>query len=102
MFHIRLNHSEWDALIKNANACRLSRAAYIRKLVSGYVPKETPPFGYYRMTDELNAIGNNLNQLAYIANATGRVDADTYKDTVTQLYERLEEIENSLLSPDKL
>ena len=42
----------------------LSREAYLRHLVNGLMPQDSPPPDYYAMMRELHGIGNNLNQIA--------------------------------------
>lgn len=80
----------------------MSKGEYIRKLISGYVPKESPPYTYYQMIQELNAIGNNINQLAYIANLTGDVEAAKLKEILYVLFEKIEEIKTAVERPEKI
>lgn len=48
---------------------------FVRALVEGCRIKPAPPDSYNKLRQQLSAIGNNLNQLTHIANATGRVSA---------------------------
>lgn len=48
------------------------------------------------MTRELREIGNNLNQLAFVANATGLIDEDAYYEQVARLRESLRRIEKAV------
>ena len=48
---------------------------FVRALVEGCRIKPAPPNSYNKLRQQLAAIGNNLNQLTHIANATGRVSA---------------------------
>jgi hypothetical protein len=70
----------------------LNRSAYLRLLIKGLVPTDIPPPDYFAMTAELNAIGNNLNQIAYKAHAFGVLDAERFDKEVTHLDEVLLEI----------
>lgn len=45
------------------------------------------------MTRELKEIGNNMNQLAFMANATGLVDEAAYYENVIHLRDALRRIE---------
>ena len=45
------------------------------------------------MRRELCEIGNNLNQVAFVANATGLVDEAAYYENVVQLQDALRRIE---------
>lgn len=44
-----LNKKEAEQLQKKAKRSKLSMAAYIRHLITGVVPRETPPADYYAM-----------------------------------------------------
>ena len=47
--NIRLSQSEMDKLTRNARRSGLSKSNYIRMLVNGYVPKESPPIEYNQL-----------------------------------------------------
>nr|WP_322173279.1 plasmid mobilization relaxosome protein MobC [Acutalibacter sp. M00118] len=49
------------------------------------------------MTRELKEIGNNMNQLAFMANATGLIDEATYYENVIHLRDSLRRIEKAVL-----
>ena len=44
------------------------------------------------MTRELKEIGNNMNQLAFVANATGLIDEAAYYENVIHLRDALRRI----------
>ena len=52
----------------------LSKSAIVRQLISGCSIKPRPAESYRELSRELSAIGNNLNQITCLANATGRLD----------------------------
>lgn len=88
-FDMRLSERDFKLLERRARKCGLSKSAYIRQLFHGYKPRETPPADYHAMRRELCEIGNNLNQVAFMANATGLVDEAAYyreRDTATGCY----------------
>ena len=70
--HVMLRFSPEEAaeLDRTAQAAGLQRAVYCRRVVQG-VPLRRKVDRAARL--ELNRIGVNLNQLAYHANATGRL-----------------------------
>ena len=72
-------------------------SAYVRQIINGYKPREAPSMDFHKMTSELKSIGNNLNQIAYVANATGQIDAEEYHAIVSELRERVRRIETELL-----
>ena len=69
----RLNRKEQEHLQALVKRSGLSQEAYIRHLINGVVPNDAPPADYYGMMQELHAIGNNLNQIARIANASKQI-----------------------------
>ena len=96
-FNFRLSEIERGRLERNAKKCGLSMSAYVRQVINGYKPREAPSMDFYKMTRELKEIGNNLNQIAYVANATGQIDAEEYQAIVSELRERVRRIETELL-----
>lgn len=61
---IWLDKKEAEALQKRGKKSGLSREAYLRHLVNGLMPQDSPTPDYYAMMRELHGIGNNLNQIA--------------------------------------
>lgn len=66
---VRLSQKEKEHLKAQAAACALKMEPYIRKLIMGNIIRPRPPDEYVRLLREINAIGNNINQIAHIANA---------------------------------
>lgn len=53
---------------KQAELAGISQAAFLRRLILGREIKPKPPEEYAALLRELSAIGNNINQLAKLAN----------------------------------
>ena len=66
---VRLSEKEKEHLKSQAAACALKMEPYIRKLIMGKEVRPRPPDEYGTLLREINAIGNNINQIAHIANA---------------------------------
>ena len=98
---LRLSEKEYKRITRRALSCGLTKSAYVRQLVLGYKPKESPPADYFAMTRELKEIGNNLNQLAFVANATGLIDEDAYYEEVVRLRDALGRIEQAVVGAEK-
>lgn len=98
----RLNAKEQQWLKKNVKKTGLSQEAYIRTLLNGYFPKETPSLEYHRLIRELNAIGNNLHQIAARANATGFFLKEDYALNYRRLMEKVLEIQAAVTQPERL
>ncbi len=58
-----------------ADLCSMKMEPLIRQLIMGVELHPRPPDEFAALLRELSAIGNNLNQLARVANATGSISA---------------------------
>lgn len=96
----RVNEKERSNLQKQVEKSGLSQETYIRTVLSGHVPKESPPVEYFQMIRELNAIGKNLHQISARANATGFILADQYEDNYTKLMEKVLAIQEAVMLPE--
>ena len=83
---IRFTDEEYTALKGKADIAGMKMEPFVRQLVEGYTIKPRPPDSYVRLSQQVAAVGNNLNQLAHIANATGKVS-----DHILQQAQRLME-----------
>ena len=70
---VRFTDEEYAALKGKADIAGMKMEPFVRQLVEGYTIKPRPPDSYVKLSQQVAAIGNNLNQLAHIANATGKV-----------------------------
>ena len=96
---VRLTQAEMVHLTRLVSASGLSREAYLRKLISGVVPREAPPPDFFAMVRELHYIGNNLNQVATKAHALNVIDAKHYDDGVLLFEEAVQKILAAVLDP---
>ena len=94
---MRLSEVENRRITRRAKSCGLTKSAYVRQLIIGYKPRESPPADYFAMTRELKEIGNNMNQLSFVANATGLIDEASYYENVIHLCDSLRRIEKAVL-----
>ena len=81
---VRLSEKEKEHLKSQAAACALKMEPYIRQLIMGKEVRPRPPDEYVKLLREINAIGNNINQIAHIANAEHRISEDKI-ETVLQM-----------------
>lgn len=70
---IRLTEKQHSHLKIQAQKSGLKMEPFVRKLIMGVEVKARPPNEYAQLIKEVNAIGNNINQIAHIANATGTI-----------------------------
>ena len=76
-FH--LSDQEFVWLNRRIVKSGLTLSAYIRHLINDRVPQDKPPIEYEGILKELRAIGRNINQIAFVANATGIIGAERYE-----------------------
>ena len=81
---IYLSDTEKQHLVKQAALTGVNVGAFIRKLIMGKEIRPRPPDEYIKLLREINAIGNNINQIAHIANAEHRISEDKI-ETVLQM-----------------
>ena len=96
-----LSDEEYKHLVRIVKRSGLNKSSYLRQLISGVTPKDAPPLDYYHMMRELNYIGNNLNQIAHMANAIGLINEDEYEKNVNLLKEAILTITKAVLLPEK-
>lgn len=63
-FNVRLSRQEADRLKRNSRRAGLTNSGYIRMLISGYCPKETPPLEYGEILQKLTGIYTLLQESA--------------------------------------
>ena len=74
----------------------LSVSVLIRKLIAGVQLRPRPPGEYTRLLRELSAIGNNINQIAYWANARKSIHEAEIVDAVQLVRKAWELVKNGL------
>ena len=74
---------------KQAEIAGLGIDPFIRNLVKGVQIHPRPPETYVALMRELSAIGNNMNQLAYWANARKSTSAEEVQEAVTLVRQAL-------------
>lgn len=75
-----LNDAEYKRLLKQCELSGLSTSALIRHAITGINIQPRPPDTYATLLRELSAIGNNVNQIAYWANARKGITESEIKD----------------------
>lgn len=96
---VRLTQAELAHLTRLVRASGLSRESFLRRLISGVVPRDAPPPDFFSMMRELHYIGNNLNQIATKAHALNAIDAKHYDDGMRLFEEAVQKILSAVLDP---
>ncbi len=76
---VRFTRDELSSLDKKVKKTGMSREGYVRTLCNNKTPVEIPPADYYTLLREVRALGNNLHQIAYKANALGLLDVPEFR-----------------------
>lgn len=88
-FSLWLNDKELSYFTKQAENAGLNKESYLRSLIMGSEVKPRPPDEYVRVAREINAIGNNINQIARTANITQAVTQEQIADVMKLLNEAI-------------
>ena len=101
-FHLKLSKTDAAKLDGAAKASGLTRTGYIRALINNLIPITKPPPDYYMMARELHSIGNNLNQIAQRAHATGGINTARYEKNAAALRQTIKEITEAVFEHRRL
>lgn len=99
---VRLNRKEAEALNKKVKKSRISREAYLRHLINGVVPQDSPPPVYFDFMRELHRVGNNLNQIAQKAHVLNVIDVQRYDREVRKFRQAVEQITEAVVLPERV
>ena len=93
-----MNKEESDTLDTLCQKSGLSKASLLRRLILSNPIRERPNVDFLRLTDEINQIGVNFNQLVRKVNTTGvasESDLREAKRTNQQVYRLMREWEKT-------
>lgn len=79
---VRLTDKEHAYLKKQAALCGLKKEPFVRKLIMEKEVRARPPDAYYDLIRAVNAVGNNINQIAHIANAEQHISSNKIDEVV--------------------
>ena len=92
----RTTYEEYKEIKIRAEKVGLNLSDYIRNRAVGFEPREKPPKEFYEAIKQIRLIGNNINQIARLANETGILDEPTCKQQFNKLNELIIEIISAL------
>ena len=98
---VRLDNKEYQAFIKSVKKTGLSQEVYLRHLINGSVPRESPSTEYYVFIKELHNIGNNLNQIAQKAHILNVIDIKRYDENCRRLEKLVRDITAAIILPER-
>ena len=91
-----MDETEYRHLQEQCSVTGLSVSVLIRKLIAGVQLRPRPPDEYTKLLRELSAIGNNVNQIAYWANARKSIHEAEIVDAVQLVRKAWEIVKNGL------
>ena len=91
---VRLTEKEKRHLQRQATNAGLKVEPFIRKLIMGVEIRPRPPDNIPQLIREINAIGNNINQIARKVNTENRVSQDQLDELFRLLGEIYREVKN--------
>ena len=98
--HIVLTTQQYQLLCCQAKECRLTKRAYLARLIEGRPVKARPTKEIKELRTEIHHIGNNINQLAAKANTLGFIDAPMLRHEAERWHRFQADIEAVYLRPD--
>lgn len=96
---VRFTDDEYQQLNKMVEDSGLSREAFVRKRIIGIIPLGKPREEYLEVIRQLRKIGNNINQLAAVANKSNSIDTMLFKEEVRKLTKEITEIKTIASRP---
>ena len=72
----RLTEEEYAKMCHKALTAGMKIEPFIRSLLDGCEIRPRPPDSYKELAREIAAVGNNLNQIAHLANSTGYISPE--------------------------
>ncbi|SHG54087.1 mobilisation protein (MobC) [Fodinibius roseus] len=89
---VRFEPEDEAWILRKAEAAGLKKSTYIREVALGNIPQDEADFSKYDHTEalqnlrkELRKIGNNINQMARVANTVGDVNGERLKEMKMEL-----------------
>lgn len=91
-FSLWLDEREFNHLTKQSELAGLKKEPFIRKLIMSVDIVPRPPDDISKLLREINAIGNNINQIAKKVNINNTASQDDISETLRLLGEVYREI----------
>ena len=91
-----LDDEECSNLIKQCEITGLTASSLVRQHLRGVELRPRPPDQYAALLRELSAIGNNINQIAYWANARKSIRESEIRDAAALVRRAWELVKNGL------
>lgn len=98
---LRMTQKEADDLNKKVALTGLTKSAFIRVLIAGYIPKQKPDKEFYVLLCKLYAVCNDINQLIAKAHTLNFIDVSMLRKIKSQHENLIDGIQQKYLALDK-
>ena len=99
---VRFTDEELDYFKSLVERTGLSGEEYLRQIVKGVVPRDSPPADYYKMMRQLYHVGNALNQIAQKAHVLKVMDVQRYDRAVADFEQTVRNIMEAVILPQTM
>ena len=96
-----LDEEEYATLLSSAKKTGYSMSHFLRSLIMGHIPREVPPVNFWALYKELNAVGNQLNQIATTIRVTDIANWPEYAQVANDVRETVLKIYDEIRIPDE-
>ena len=86
------NYDPTQEVKENAEKCKLKVATYMRQMALNGIVKIYEPYTFSFLISRLSGIGNNINQIAKVANSTDSI----YEADILSLKEEFAEMKDQM------
>lgn len=93
-----LTKEEAKELQKKAKKACLHESTLIRKLISGYEPKEYPKEEFYDVMNEIRKISDSLEMIAYRSSHLTEIDAMLLQNEIKRWHKFQADVEKQFMS----
>ena len=87
---------------KHVEECGLSKQSYLLQLIKNRIPQPLPSDDFQEVIRQLRRIGNNINQVAMIANKNGSIDILKFNKAKQELDKQIVEIRKQVYLPKEI
>ncbi|MFG6319187.1 MAG: MobC family plasmid mobilization relaxosome protein [Clostridia bacterium] len=96
-FEMKLSYDEEEKLKRDSLKANLTKSEYVRRLIMNCKLREKPDDRFYEVMTQLTKIGNNLNQIAHVANYSKNINKDYYDNEANKWNEFMNKIKKEYL-----
>ena len=89
---MELTPQQYELLCQQSKQCGLSKRVFLVRLIEGKPVKARPSQEIKALRTEIHHIGNNINQIARVANTCGYVrqsDLDEIKEMQSRIWQKV-------------